>query len=127
MARLTCLKPRVATLDTRTARPPPKVADAELTTPEHRAWRAEVLRRAGHRCQAPGCGATGVRLFADHIVERRDGGAHLDPANGKPCAGAHHSPRRQPPGRAHEELTMIWVKVGRRWYRPKPAAPSWWS
>lgn len=91
MARLTCLKPRVATLDTRTARPPPKAVDAELTTPEHRAWRAAVLRRAGYRCEGPGCGRTGVRFFADHIVERRDGGAHLDPANGQCLCGSCHS------------------------------------
>jgi hypothetical protein len=35
------------------------------------------------------CGAVGVRLCADHIVELKDGGAALDVANGQclcvPC------------------------------------------
>ena len=95
MARLATLSPRLGTLDTRTVRPAPKHADAELLTPEHRAWRQEVLKRAGWKCQAPGCTAHGrrggVRLYADHIVERRDGGAVLDPANGQALCAKHHS------------------------------------
>ena len=79
MARLTTLSSRLGTLDTRTARPAPKIADPELLTPEHKIWRQEVLKRAGWKCQAPGCTAHGrrggVRLYADHIVERRDGGS----------------------------------------------------
>lgn len=30
-------------------------------------------------------------MFADHIVERRDGGAELDLANGRCLCGSHHS------------------------------------
>lgn len=88
-ARLGNLLPRVATLDTRTVLPPPKEADPHYQTPQHRAWAAEVIRRAGGACQ--GCGATGVRLYADHIVELRDGGAPFDPANGQALHGACHS------------------------------------
>ena len=89
-AKLSFVAPRLSTLDTRTAQPPPKVADPELLTPEHRRWRAEVIRRAGGMCQGKGCGRTGVRLFADHIVERQDGGARLDPANGQAmCQSCH--------------------------------------
>ena len=95
MPRLTTLAPRLGTLDTRTARPAQKVADPELLTPEHKAWRHEVLKRAGWKCQAPGCIAHGrrggVRLYVDHIVERRDGGAVLDPANGQALCAKHHS------------------------------------
>lgn len=95
MGRLVTLSPRLGTLDTRTARPAPKTADPELLTPEHKAWRQEVLKRAGWKCQAPGCTAHGrrggVRLYADHIVERRDGGAPLDPANGQTLCAKHHS------------------------------------
>ncbi|WP_232629142.1 HNH endonuclease signature motif containing protein [Methylobacterium sp. Leaf118] len=95
MARLTTLAPRLCALDTRTSRPPPKQADPELLTAEHKAWRLEVLKRAHWRCQWPGCGAQGgrggVRLYADHIVERRDGGAALDPANGQALCSRHHS------------------------------------
>ncbi len=93
MARLGTLKPLVATADSRTCKPPPKQADAELQTAEHRAWRLAVLNRAGWRCEE--CGKQGGRgsktvLYADHIVERRDGGAPLDPANGRClCASCH--------------------------------------
>ncbi len=95
MARLSTLAPRLTALDTRTVKPEPKRADAELLTPEHRAWAYEVKCRAGWKCQWPGCdvrgGRGGVRLFADHIVERADGGAHHDPKNGQALCGKHHS------------------------------------
>ncbi|MBA9071784.1 hypothetical protein FHR71_005570 [Methylobacterium sp. RAS18] len=94
MARLATLSPRLGTLDTRTARPAPKQADPELLTSEHKAWRQEVLKRAGWKCQAPGCTAHGrrggIRLYADHIVERRDGGDPLDPKNGQALCPPHH-------------------------------------
>ena len=92
---LTTIRSRVATLDTRFVKPPPKTADADLLTPEHQAWRNEVLKRARWKCQAPGCDQHGrrggVRLYADHIVERRDGGSLHDPANGQALCGKHHS------------------------------------
>ncbi len=75
----------------RTARPPEKEADPHYLRPEHRAWREEVLRRAGWRCQHPGCGRADCRLFADHIIELRDGGDPLDPANGQALCGSHHT------------------------------------
>ncbi|WP_147048090.1 HNH endonuclease signature motif containing protein [Methylobacterium gnaphalii] len=94
MGRLSTLATRLSTLDTRTARPAPKVADPELLTAEHKAWRLEVFKRAHWRCQWPGCGKQGgrggIRLYADHIVERRDGGAPLDPANGQALCPKHH-------------------------------------
>lgn len=94
MSRLKMAGPRLRTLDTRTARPAPKRADPELLTVEHRAWRLEVLKRAHWRCQWAGCGVQGgrggVRLYADHIVERKDGGAPLDPANGQALCPKHH-------------------------------------
>jgi 5-methylcytosine-specific restriction endonuclease McrA len=47
-----------------------------------------VVARAGHRCQR--CGRMNCRLYADHIVERKDGGAVLDPSNGQAlCASCH--------------------------------------
>lgn len=76
-------------MDTRTCPPRPKQPDAELSTEAHRKWRQEVLRRANFACQK--CGASGStnRLYADHIKERRDGGALLDVSNGQclcpPC------------------------------------------
>lgn len=41
--------------------------------PAHAALRGFVLYRAGHKCEQ--CAGT-VNLVADHIVSRRNGGAH---------------------------------------------------
>lgn len=73
------------------AKPETKLVDPFYNSPEYRAWAAEVKHRAGWRCEAQGCGRTGVRLFADHIVEIQDGGARLDPANGQCLCGTHHT------------------------------------
>ena len=83
------LVPMLRTADTRAARIPDKTADPRYLTPEHRAWREGVIARAGGRCQHPGCRRSG--RFADHIVELKDGGAALDPANGQYLCGSHHT------------------------------------
>lgn len=91
------LRPKLRTLDTRTVRPPAKKADAELLTAEHRAWRAFIIERAGHRCEATNTSGSRcevkapARLFADHIRERRDGGDPLDLSNGQCLCGKHHT------------------------------------
>ena len=87
--KIATLGPRLASPDLRRVSPAPKVAAPIYGTPEHRAWRTEVIRRAGGRCQV--CGVGGVRLFADHVVELRDGGAPFDPANGQALCGSHHT------------------------------------
>jgi 5-methylcytosine-specific restriction enzyme A len=76
----------------------PKTVDRELSTPEHKAWRLIVCRRAGWRCEwieqglrCPKSAANGDRMTADHIVERRDGGALHDPANGQCLCVAHNT------------------------------------
>ena len=66
----------------------PKVALPWYLTPEHRAWAKSVVERDGHRCK---CGRTRGRMFANHIVELRDGGAPLDLANGETLCGSCHS------------------------------------
>lgn len=86
----------VRAIDTRTVRPPPKQADAELLTPEYRRWAEAVKRRAGYQCEAIDGGVrcpvkAPARLFADHIIERRDGGSLLDPDNGQCLCGSHHT------------------------------------
>lgn len=78
-------------------RPAAKRADQELVTRAHREWAHEVKRIAGFRCEDCGAegreiaGASSVALYADHIKERKDGGARYDPANGRcrcgPCHG----------------------------------------
>ncbi len=90
------IRAAIRSIDTRVARPLAKKADAELLTPEHRQWRAAVLARANYRCEAVDNGkrcdvASPARLFADHIVERKDGGAALDTANGRCLCGRHHT------------------------------------
>jgi len=109
MARLTTLRPTIRTMDQRTAQEPAKVADSHYATPEHRAWRAKVIARAGGRCQDPRCaapGRSGARLFADHVVELRDGGAPFDVANGLARCGACHT-RKTNEARAE--------RMARRW------------
>lgn len=97
--RVVTLTPRFAVADLRTARAPEKTTNPHYLTPEHRAWRAEVIKRArgqcqqvdalGNRCERSE--AAGDRMFADHIVELADGGAALDPANGRCLCGRHHT------------------------------------
>lgn len=92
MARLGTLKPLLKAAEYRTVIPPAKRPDAELQTAEHRAWRKQVLDRAHWRCEDCGKqgGRGGVTLYADHVVERRDGGALLDVNNGRClCAACH--------------------------------------
>ena len=94
MTRLRNIGPRVAVIDTRRAKPPPKTVDPHYLTPEHRAWAAEGARLAGGRCQDPLCKTphrTGIRLFADHVKELKDGGAPLDPNNRVMRCGSCHS------------------------------------
>lgn len=91
------LQPTIRSIDLRLARPNEKRVDAELSTAEYRVWREEVKRRAGYRCEWVENGrrcersrARGDRMIADHIVERKDGGALLDPANGQ-CLCTQHN------------------------------------
>lgn len=93
MAKLRTLRTGMRTLDHRTAVPPPKRADPELQTAAHEAWRKAALDRAGWKCEDCGAqgGRGGVRLYADHIVERSDGGAPLDPNNARIRCGSCHT------------------------------------
>lgn len=86
--RLTTYPGKVATLDTRTVKPPPKRADAFYLTPEWRALVAAITQVRGHRCEL--CGRTRVRLYADHVLELSDGGAPLDASNLQLVCGSCH-------------------------------------
>ena len=97
-ARLSTLRPKVATVFTGAARPLPKETDAALLTPEHKRWREVVCARAGWRCEhvenGHRCGssrANGDRMIADHVRERADGGALYDPNNGQCLCTAHNT------------------------------------
>jgi hypothetical protein len=89
--RLHFLKPRLATLDIRKVRAPLKTADPFYSTAEHIRWRDEVRARAGGQCETPGCGRRERRMFADHIIELKDGGAPFDLANGQLQCGSCHT------------------------------------
>jgi hypothetical protein len=85
------VRPRLATLEVRRTVPMgfPKVREGHYATGAHRAWAAAVVERAGQACQK--CGRTGCRLYADHVVELKDGGAPLDTANGQALCGSCHT------------------------------------
>jgi 5-methylcytosine-specific restriction protein A len=86
-------RPLLQAADHRTTLPPPKQADPELLTAEHRAWALAVKRRAGWKCEDCGAqgGRGGVVLYADHIIERSDGGALYDLDNSRCRCGSCHS------------------------------------
>ena len=106
MAKLRTLAPRVRTLDTRTAKPPPnplteirrrlQPSDPFYHSKEFLAWRSKVIARAKGRCEATDHGFRCTkaqprdRMFADHVVARADGGEPFDLANGQCLCGSHH-------------------------------------
>ncbi|MEH2508680.1 5-methylcytosine-specific restriction protein A [Nitrobacteraceae bacterium AZCC 1564] len=97
MSRLPVFRTKIPSFDTRRAKPPAKVADPELLTPEHKAWRLAVCRRAGWRCEWVEDGkrctkrAPQDRVVADHVIERADGGALYDLSNGQCLCVAHNT------------------------------------
>lgn len=80
---------KVATLDARTVKPPPKVADPFYSSAPWLKLMAALKRERGERCED--CPRTGVRIFGDHIVELKDGGAPLDPRNVRLRCGSCHT------------------------------------
>lgn len=87
--RLKTLGPRLKPLDTRTVRPPPKVVESFYSSAEWKEVRAKVLERDGYRCVK--CGRRDGRLFVDHIIERKDGGADYDLDNLQTLDGPCHT------------------------------------
>ncbi len=60
-------------------------------------WRALREKRRGDPDYARGCAKCGskYRLILDHVVEIRDGGAKLDPANTQWLCASHHGEKTQ--------------------------------
>src|SRR5216683_2297763 len=78
--KMKSLAPRLKSADTRRVKPPPaKVPDPFYSSPEWRALVAAVIAERGRSCER--CGAEPSRIFGDHIVEMKDGGAPLDKRN----------------------------------------------
>jgi hypothetical protein len=94
------LAPLIRTLDTRTVRMPRRQSDPRFdpiyNTPQFAAFRAEVVGRAGRQCEAIENGVRcdkgwpQHRVYADHIVELRDGGSPFDVMNGQCLCASHH-------------------------------------
>src|SRR5258708_18161048 len=88
---LRTLRARVVVVAMQTARPPVKTADRLYASPKWVELRDRVRREAGGRCQAPGCGRFEPRMYVDHRVELKDGGAPLDRRNDWLLCGSCHS------------------------------------
>ncbi len=110
---------RLSRAPSRIAGPPSRVAPAIkqvlpfYQSPEWRALVATVVRLRGRRCED--CGASGGKVYGDHVVELRDGGKALDQANVRlrcgRCHGRKTAQRRReraglggPPGRSGSEV-----------------------
>lgn len=96
-AHIRTIAPLVRAVDTRTVRVEPKAVDPFYQTPEYLRWRSLVISRAGGRCEAIEQGSRCTkaepahRMFADHKIERLDGGAPYDVNNGQCLCGSHHT------------------------------------
>ncbi len=113
---------RVPTTDTRSVKPPPKVKDPWLYTPEHKAWSKAVIARSGGMCQDPEHDPkrprSGIRLFADHLIERRDDdsrAALLGPGLCR-CGSCH----------TRVTLQRRAVRMGARFSEAPKVAASWY-
>jgi 5-methylcytosine-specific restriction enzyme A len=96
MPKLRSLPSLVTVRDTSTTPLAPKAKDHVYTTPQFRQWRAMVVARAGGRCEyhdhhGHRCSKAWPehRMYADHVVEIKDGGLLFDINNGQ-CLCAHH-------------------------------------
>src|SRR5262245_12066888 len=96
MAELRTLAPLVRVLTTRTPKLPLRQSDPIYTTPEFQVWRAQVVASAGGRCEAVDHGhrcsraRPEHRMYADHIIELKDGGQPFDIDNGQCLCASHH-------------------------------------
>lgn len=88
MARLKRLPDRLGALPDR-VKPAPKVALPFYGSPEWLALMRRLKSERGNWCEV--CGRGG-RIYGDHVVEIRDGGAMLDPRNVHLlCHGCHQA------------------------------------
>ena len=89
MPKIRTLAPPIRTLDTRSVKTAPKKAEPFYLSLPWRQLMADIIRDRGRRCED--CGRADTRIFGDHIVELKDGGAPLDPLNVKCLCGSCHS------------------------------------
>jgi 5-methylcytosine-specific restriction enzyme A len=93
--RVAMITPGRPAVDTGRYRAAEKTADPIFGTQAYRIWREAVVDRAHNRCQwlcdGIPCGRSEPRMFADHIIERSDGGEPFDVDNGQCLCGQHHT------------------------------------
>lgn len=88
MGRLKAMPPLIGSMKAK-VQFAPKMAEPFYQSREWRQLVASIKRERGSRCEEAGCGSTN-RVIADHIVERKDGGAELDRSNIMlRCAACH--------------------------------------
>lgn len=106
MGRLKALPPLVRTLAP-LVRVPEKYVDPFYESPEWRAFAREIKQQRGYICEDCGkdCTDTPRGLIADHIVERKDGGADFDPLNTcLRCTACHN--RKTAKARTQRNMTV---------------------
>ncbi len=95
MAKLRMMAPALRSMETRSISVARKAAEPFYLSPAWRALMVSIIAKRGRRCEDPHCdGRThkpGMRVFGDHIIELRDGGAPLDPSNVMLRCGASHT------------------------------------
>src|SRR5262249_31139719 len=98
MPKLRSLAPRLRLVDTSTTKLLPKVKGPIYQTLQFQAWRAQIIGRAGGRCEAVDryghrCSKSTShdRMYADHVTELVDGGSPFDLANGQCLCASHHA------------------------------------
>ena len=78
-------RPKLASSNRAKVRLPDKRADAFYLSSEWRDLMGWIKAHRSNACEDPkhnpGLPRSGVRLFGDHVVELKDGGAPLDPRN----------------------------------------------
>ncbi len=77
MSKLSSFPSRIGRLPDRIGSPPKRV-ESFYQSVQWRDLIKSIKRQRGNKCQR--CGATGL-IIGDHIHERKDGGASLDPSN----------------------------------------------
>jgi 5-methylcytosine-specific restriction protein A len=94
MATIRMLPGRIPEIETRSVVPALKRTDPFYLSPEWRAFIADIVRKRGKRCEDPHCqnpGGHPRRIFGDHIIELRDGGAPFDESNIRLLCGSCHT------------------------------------
>lgn len=74
-----------------TATVEPKRTNPLYLSPEWRELVTSIIAERGRQCESPGCGRSNCRIFGDHVVELRDGGAPLDRRNVMLLCGSCHT------------------------------------